>query len=115
MAMPSNSTRMRVDVLASPSLEKPAFGNLPRERVLHTSHPIFQPSVSKRNSDQSQTRKRNVPTTIETIGRTRKSSRSTMACRQEPNATGKPHRSAKHGGNQQAQLVGVGLTEKLGW
>ena len=34
---------------------------------------------------------------------------------QKPNATGKPHRSAKHEGNQQAELVGVGLTEKLGW
>jgi hypothetical protein len=33
----------------------------------------------------------------------------------KPNARGKPHRSAKHGGNLQAKLVGVGLTEKLGW
>jgi len=30
-------------------------------------------------------------------------------------AQGKPHRNAKHGGNQLAQPVGVGLTEKLGW
>jgi hypothetical protein len=27
---------------------------------------------------------------------------------------GKPHRSAKHGGNQPAKLVGVGLTNQLG-
>ena len=32
-----------------------------------------------------------------------------------PNARGKPHRSAQHGGNQQAKLVGVGLTKQLGW
>ena len=31
-----------------------------------------------------------------------------------PNARGKPHRSAKHGGYQQAELVGVGLTKLLG-
>ena len=31
-----------------------------------------------------------------------------------PNARGKPHRSAKHGGYQQAELVGVGLTKQLG-
>ena len=30
------------------------------------------------------------------------------------NARGKPHRSAKHGGYQQAELVGVGLTKQLG-
>jgi len=34
---------------------------------------------------------------------------------QKPNATGKPHRSAKRAGNLQAELVGVGLTAKLGW
>ena len=32
-----------------------------------------------------------------------------------PNARGKPHRSAKHVGYQQAELVGVGLTNLLGW
>jgi hypothetical protein len=32
-----------------------------------------------------------------------------------PNARGKPRRSAKHGGHPQAQLVGVGLTNRLGW
>jgi len=31
-----------------------------------------------------------------------------------PNNQGKPHRNAKHGGNQLAQPVGVGLTEPLG-
>ena len=31
------------------------------------------------------------------------------------NATGKPYRSAQHGGSLQATLVGVRLTEKLGW
>jgi hypothetical protein len=30
-------------------------------------------------------------------------------------ATGKPHRSAKSAGYLQAELVGVGLPEKLGW
>ena len=33
---------------------------------------------------------------------------------EEPNARGKPHRSAKHVGYQQAELVGVGLTKLLG-
>ena len=33
----------------------------------------------------------------------------------KPNARGKPHRSAKHVGYQQAELVGVGLTNLLGW
>ena len=33
----------------------------------------------------------------------------------KPNARGKPRRSAKHGGHPQAQLVGVGLTNLLGW
>lgn len=32
-----------------------------------------------------------------------------------PNARGKPRRSAKHGGHPQAELVGVGLTNLLGW
>lgn len=32
-----------------------------------------------------------------------------------PNARGKPRRSAKHGGHPQAELVGVGLTNWLGW
>jgi hypothetical protein len=32
-----------------------------------------------------------------------------------PNARGKPHRSTKCGGYQQAELVGVGLTKQLGW
>ena len=32
----------------------------------------------------------------------------------KPNARGKPHRSAKHAGNPQAELVGVGLTKQLG-
>ena len=31
-----------------------------------------------------------------------------------PNARGKPRRSAKHGGHLQAELVGVGLTKRLG-
>lgn len=31
------------------------------------------------------------------------------------NARGKPRRSAKHGGYPQAKLVGVGLTNRLGW
>ena len=31
----------------------------------------------------------------------------------KPNARGKPHRSAKHGGYQQAELVGVGLTDGM--
>ena len=31
------------------------------------------------------------------------------------NARGKPRRSAKHGGHPQAELVGVGLTNRLGW
>lgn len=31
-----------------------------------------------------------------------------------PNARGKPRQSAKHGGNPQAELVGVGLTNWLG-
>ena len=31
-----------------------------------------------------------------------------------PNARGKPRRSAKRGGDPQAQLVGVGLTAQLG-
>jgi len=33
----------------------------------------------------------------------------------KPNATGKPHRSAKRAGNPQVKLVGVGLTDTLGW
>lgn len=37
-----------------------------------------------------------------------------MTCSKRPNARGKPHRSAQHGGNQQAELVGVGLTKQLG-
>ena len=37
------------------------------------------------------------------------------SCTQKPNATGKPHRSAKRAGNLQAKLVGVGLTDTLGW
>ena len=37
------------------------------------------------------------------------------SCNQKPNARGKPHRSAKRAGYPQAELVGVGLTEKLGW
>jgi len=32
-----------------------------------------------------------------------------------PNARGKPRRSAKHGGHPQEELVGVGLTNLLGW
>ena len=34
---------------------------------------------------------------------------------EKPNARGKPHRSAKRAGNLQAELVGVGLTDTLGW
>ena len=34
---------------------------------------------------------------------------------EKPNATGKPHRSAKRAGNPQVELVGVGLTDTLGW
>jgi len=30
-------------------------------------------------------------------------------------ARGKPRRIAKHGGHPQAELVGVGLTNQLGW
>ena len=33
----------------------------------------------------------------------------------QANARGKPHRSTKCGGYQQAELVGVGLTNLLGW
>jgi hypothetical protein len=37
------------------------------------------------------------------------------AAKLRPNARGKPRRSAKHGGHPQAELVGVGLTNWLGW
>ena len=38
-----------------------------------------------------------------------------LILKEGPNARGKPRRSAKHGGHPQAELVGVGLTNRLGW
>ena len=37
-----------------------------------------------------------------------------LILKEGPNARGKPRRSAKHGGHPQAELVGVGLTNRLG-
>lgn len=36
-----------------------------------------------------------------------------MSAKRSFNARGKPHQSAKHAGNLQAELAGVGFTEKL--
>src|SRR5690606_28338880 len=51
---------------------------------------------------------------IEFFGRAHEIKRVATPCiRKWPNARGKPHRSAKHGGYQRQHAVGVGLTDEL--
>ena len=75
--------------------------------------PVRAADTTALQKDQTAGRSNNAPNPIAAFayGRNLDSGSSLMP----PNARGKPRRSAKHGGHPQAELVGVGLTNLLGW